>query len=186
MDFMAHVILITGAARSGKSILAITMGETLGKRRVFVATCVPFDEELTKRIERHKRERKGRNWDTFEEPTEVTAALLRTSAYDVRVVDCLTLWVNNLIYQEELTATSVDEDFISQRCQELLEVCANLSGTVILVTNEVGSGIIPDNPLARRFRDLLGLLNRLVAQQANQVIMTICGLPLHLKKGPEP
>lgn len=180
---MAHLLLITGGARSGKSTLAITMGETFGNRKIFVATCPPIDEELVLRIERHKKERAHRNWDTIEEPTEIAATLGRTSGYDVRVVDCLTLWVNNLMYHGNLKAKTVDEESISTSCSELVQICAGLSGTVIFVTNEVGSGIVPDNPSARRFQDLLGLCNRIMAKHADEVILTVCGLPLHLKKG---
>jgi len=182
---MAHLVLITGGARSGKSKLAITMGESFGNRKIFVATCPVVDEEMALRIERHRKERGRGNWETIEESTDIVAALRRTSAYDVRVVDCLTLWVNNLMYKGDAEGVSVTEESMSACCAELMEACADLGGTVIFVTNEVGSAIVPENPLARSFRDLVGLCNRLIAEHADQVILTVCGLPLYLKKGCE-
>ncbi len=183
-DSMANVILITGGARSGKSRTAPAVGERLGGRRLFVATCpIMDDEEMIRRIERHKEERAQREWDAVEEPSEIAAALRRSSAYDVRVVDCMTMWVNNLMYEGERRGLHVDEDFISTRCAELREACMALNGTVIFVTNEVGWAIVPENSLARRFRDLVGHCNRLVAENAEEVILTVCGLPLFVKNG---
>ncbi|MGC8908131.1 MAG: bifunctional adenosylcobinamide kinase/adenosylcobinamide-phosphate guanylyltransferase [Desulfomonilaceae bacterium] len=181
---MANLILITGAARSGKSRTALEVGERIGGRKLFVATCpLMDDEEMMRRIQRHKEERSQRDWDTVEEPSDIAAALRSSSAYDVRVVDCVTLWVNNLMYDAELNGRQVDEDIISARCAELLDACKALNGSVIFVTNEVGWAIVPENALARRFRDLVGHCNRLIAEKADRVILTVCGLPLFLKNG---
>lgn len=180
---MASLVLITGGARSGKSRMAINMGERLGSRRIFVATCPFVDNEIIRRIKRHKEERAQGGWDTIEEPRDIEAALSQTFAHDVRVVDCLTLWVNNLMYYGESKGDNLDEEFLSVRIGKLLQVCTELSGTVIFVTNEVGSGIVPENHLARCFRDLIGCCSRLIAEKADQVILTVCGLPVYLKKG---
>jgi adenosylcobinamide kinase/adenosylcobinamide-phosphate guanylyltransferase len=181
---MANLILITGGARSGKSRTALEAGERIGGRKLFVATCpLMDDEEMMRRIQRHKKERQQRDWDTVEEPYHIAAALRSSSAYDVRLVDCVTMWVNNLMYNAGRQGRQLDEEFISERCAEILEASSRLNGTVIFVTNEVGWGIVPENELARRFRDLVGHCNRLIAERADKVILTVCGLPLFLKNG---
>ena len=177
---MARVILITGGSRSGKSRQAQGIAEEEGNRKVFVATCPRVDAEMAARIERHREERAGKGWETVEETVDLVGVLARIAG-DAVLVDCLTLWINNLLFAGEPSAELVDEDWVEARCGELLEVCRGRQGTVVFVTNEVGLGIVPDNPLARRYRDLVGRCNQVMARGADRVIFMVSGLPLILK-----
>lgn len=174
---MANVVLITGGSRSGKSSYALQLGEELPGPRAFIATCPPIDEEMAERIRKH-REARGDSWHTIEEPLNLADGI-RMLGHRVILVDCLSLWVNNLMYESR---HPLDEEEIAQKCRELLEACDKLDGTVIFVTNEVGMGIVPENPMARRFRDLMGRCNQIVASEADEVILMACGLPVYLKR----
>ena len=178
---MARTILITGGSRSGKSAYAQKLAESLPGRRVFVATCPPVDEEMRQRIARHRRERQARHWDTIEETVDLAEALRGTSAYDVVLVDCLTLWINNLMYEAEHEGGQIEEDAVARRGAGVLEACQALAGTVVFVTNEVGMGIVPENAATRRYRDLVGRCNQVIATGADAVRLITCGMPLELK-----
>ena len=102
----------------------------------------------------------------------------------MRLIDCLTLWINNLLYQAEGQAQEVTEDDIARLCADVLSVCAELPGDVIFIANEVGMGIVPDNSLSRRYRDLAGRCNQIMAAGADRVILMVCGLPLEIKNSP--
>jgi adenosylcobinamide kinase/adenosylcobinamide-phosphate guanylyltransferase len=180
---MAHVILITGGARSGKSEYARQIAEAMAGPRVFVATCTALDAEMAERIKKHQEARSGGAWRTVEEPLDLAGALRRADGYRVLLVDCLTLWINNLMYAAQQLGQSATEEDIEQKCREVLQVCSDLDATVIFVTNEVGMGIVPDNPLSRLYRDRVGRCNQIVAEAADEVILVSCGLPLPLKKG---
>jgi adenosylcobinamide kinase / adenosylcobinamide-phosphate guanylyltransferase len=179
---VAHIVLVTGGARSGKSRHAQGLGEALPGPRLFVATMPALDEETARRIERHQRERAEGGWETVEEPVDLAGVLSRSAEYGVRLVECLTLWVNNLMYQAEQAGRPLDEDEVAQRCEELIEACRDLPGTVLLVTNEVGFGIVPENALARQFRDLVGRCNQTLARAADEVRLVVCGYPLRVKE----
>ena len=179
---MARVILITGGCRSGKSRHAMTLAESLGGRRAYVATCpVMEDAEMGERIARHQRERAHRGWETIEEAAELAGALREARGFEVVLVDCVTLWVNNLMYGAEERGEGFDEDAMERRCEEVLGASREREGTVIFVTNEVGMGIVPENALARRFRDLVGRCNQVIAAGADAVTLVSCGIPLQLK-----
>jgi adenosylcobinamide kinase/adenosylcobinamide-phosphate guanylyltransferase len=182
---VAKVVLITGGARSGKSTYGQHLAEAYVGPRLFIATAVSFDEEMQERIERHRRSRERSSWTTVEEPIDLAGAIERAAGFSVVVVDCLTLWVNNLLWDagsgSAETGGGLTEDGIVTRCEELLAACRQREGTVIFVTNEVGLGIIPDNPAARLYRDLLGRCNQAVAAQADTVLFMVSGLPLELK-----
>ncbi len=173
---MAEVILVTGGARSGKSTYALSLAEPF-RKRVFVATAEAFDSEMQDRILLHRAER-GPDWETIEAPLELGVALRENGAHgSVIVVDCLTVWLGNVMYHR---AEGFDE---TQICHELLDSLDQSKATrIVLVTNEVGMGIVPDNPLARRFRDVAGRLNQRIAQRAEQVVLVVCGQPLVIKK----
>lgn len=177
---MARVILVTGGSRSGKSRQAQTIAEEEGNDKVFVATCPQVDAEMAARIQRHQDERSGKGWETVEETVDLAGVLARTGG-DVVLVDCLTLWVNNLLIAGDQPEERIDENWVEARCGELLDTCRERPGTVVFVTNEVGLGIVPENPLARRFRDLVGRCNQVVARRADRVIFMVSGLPLMLK-----
>jgi adenosylcobinamide kinase/adenosylcobinamide-phosphate guanylyltransferase len=177
---MATIHLITGGSRSGKSRRALELGQGLGTRRTFVATCPPIDAEMVARIERHRAERRGAGWQTVEEPYDLAAAIAAADG-DVVLVDCLTLWVSNLLLRSDSEAAAFGEDRMVSRCEEVLAACAERGGDVLFVTNEVGLGGVPDNELARRFRDLAGRCNQTVAAAAERVTLMVSGLPLELK-----
>ncbi|MBU0675517.1 MAG: bifunctional adenosylcobinamide kinase/adenosylcobinamide-phosphate guanylyltransferase [Proteobacteria bacterium] len=177
---MAEIILITGGARSGKSRFAQELAESLGKRCLFVATCPVTDEEMSRRIARHRDERRGRGWETVEEPLELAAMVEGSSEYDVVLIDCLTLWINNLLFKSD--PAELTEDEITEYAGQLVAACGKRSGTVILVTNEVGLGIVPENPLARLFRDLVGRCNQQTAQGADRVYLITCGIAQSIKE----
>ena len=179
---MARIILVTGGSRSGKSAYAQKVAQDLGGPKAFVATCPVLDEEMRQRIRKHQEARRGKGWRTIEETVDLAGALADAKDYRVILVDCLTLWINNLLYEAEQTDSRIEEADIEERCRGLLDVCAGVTGTVILVTNEVGWGIVPENALTRRFRDLAGRCNQTVAAAADEVILVVCGIPLFLKK----
>ena len=165
-------ILLLGGARSGKSQRALTLAEALSEKRIFIATAEALDDEMTDRIARHIAER-GAGWQTVEAPLDLGAALSHHAGPDhVCVIDCLTLWLSNLMHHQrdvEMETRSL--------CSALLE----LSGPVILVSNEVGLGLVPETPLGRAFRDAQGRLNQAVAQACSKVEFIAAGLPLKLK-----
>ncbi len=183
---MSRLLLVTGGCRSGKSAYALKRAEAAGTRRLFLATCPVTDAEMTARIERHRRERTGRGWETREEQTDPGAVVRAAADFDVVLLDCLGLWVNNLLFAAG--ETWPEEDEIVARCSALAEACSDHPGTVVVVTNEVGMSIVPENALARRYRDLLGRANQVVADRAEEVVLLCCGQPLVLKawwKGPD-
>jgi len=179
---MAKIILITGGARSGKSSHALNLAESLSSKRLFVATCPKIDVEMAERVERHQQERKGRGWVTIECEKDLTDVFdQKSKGFDVVLVDCITLWVNNLLFSESAEEV-IDDRTIALFCNEWLEAARKCTATVLCVTNEVGLGIVPDNALARRYRDLVGTCNQLIGRKANDVILVSCGIPLYLKK----
>ncbi len=183
---MARIILVTGGCRSGKSTHAQALAEALPGRRAYVATCPVFDDELRERVRRHREHRRDKGWETIEEQLDLVGVLAAAADYDVLLVDCLTLWVSNMLMgaAHDGAADSgplLDEAQIAERCREFLVACRQREGTVIFVTNEVGMSIVPENALARRFRDLMGRCNQVVAAEADEVVLLTCGIPLTLK-----
>jgi len=148
----------------------------MGARPVYVATAEAKDEEMAQRIAEH-RKRRGDQWRTIEEPLELAEALLaERGKTDCVLVDCLTLWISNLLVRH-------DEKYASEKVEELIEQLPRLNFHLIFVTNEVGWGIVPDNPLARQFRDLAGWTNQRMAAAANEVILMVAGIPIIAKQG---
>ncbi len=167
--------LVLGGARSGKSAFAQGAAEALavesGGRLVMVATAQAFDSEMAERIDRHRQDR-GPAWTTLEAPLDLAGALGGLGAGDVVVVDCLTLWLSNLMLDERDVAAAV---------AQLVVGVKRFEGRLWLVSNEVGFGIVPDNALARRFRDEAGRLHQALAQAADAVTLVVAGLTLRLK-----
>jgi len=179
---MAKIVLVTGGSRSGKSSFARRLAESTGGPRAFVATCPKgLDREMEQRILRHRRERSRKKWRTIEEPVNLARALAVNRKYNVMLVDCLTLWIHNLMHEAEKKRREITEDDIRKTAIRLLKVCRTRPGMVIFVTNEVGLGIVPANALARRFRDLAGRCNQVVAESADMVVLLVSGIPLTLK-----
>jgi adenosylcobinamide kinase/adenosylcobinamide-phosphate guanylyltransferase len=173
-----RLIVVGGGVRSGKSAFALDLARGLGSRRAFVATAQAFDREMRERIERHVSERGG-EFETYEEPRELSALLERLQA-DVVVVDCLTLWLSNLLLREpQPTAGAIEREI-----DALADALSRRTGHVILVTNEVGMGVVPESALGRSFRDLAGRTHQRVCANADQIYFAALGCMLRLR--PEP
>jgi adenosylcobinamide kinase / adenosylcobinamide-phosphate guanylyltransferase len=179
---MAKIVLVTGGSRSGKSAYAQKMAELLSGSRAFIATCPVLDEEMHERIRKHQEARRGKGWDTIEEPLDICGAVDKAHQYSILVVDCLTLWINNLLYEAEKTGREISESEISRECQTLIAACEKHPGTIIFVTNEIGMGIIPENPLSRLYRDLVGRCNQIIAGASASTVLLVSGQPLEIKK----
>jgi adenosylcobinamide kinase / adenosylcobinamide-phosphate guanylyltransferase len=178
---MAEIILITGGSRSGKSAFAEKTAEALPGPRVYIATCPVIDPETGERIRKHREARRGKGWETIEETIDLAGVIRRTGAYRVLLVDCLTLWINNLLYEAGKRGEIFTEEAAVGRCRELTDSCRAFGGTVIFVTNELGMGIVPNNETARRFRDIAGRCNQEMAAAADTVTLVVSGIPLNLK-----
>jgi adenosylcobinamide kinase/adenosylcobinamide-phosphate guanylyltransferase len=176
-----YLQLILGGARSGKSHYALNQGnEASFEPKIFVATASAQDEEMAQRIERHRGQR-GPQWQTMEEPYHLAQALEKCaqSPKGLVVLDCSTLWISNLlcgIGGKSLTAPEIEILF-----ENFFQTLPNLSGTLRIVSNEVGMGIVPEHPLGRQFRDLQGRFNQTAASLADQVILLVAGLPQKIK-----
>lgn len=172
------VTLVLGGARSGKSRYAQALASGF-TRVVYIATAVAGDLEMSEKIRRHQEER-PRSWHTIEEPLNLGASLkTHASLADCVLVDCLTVFSSNL-----LEALAEDVNGVERRVKELLEALSSSVVPIILVSNEVGSGVVPAYPLGRRYRDLLGEINQKVASLADRVVLMVAGLPLTLKDHP--
>jgi adenosylcobinamide kinase/adenosylcobinamide-phosphate guanylyltransferase len=170
-------VLIGGGVRCGKSAFALRRARELGERRVLVATAEALDEEMRERVVRHRAER-GDAFRTLEEPIELASAIAGLRDIDVAVVDCLTIWLSNLLLRGDGPVA------ILARIDELGRVLDDAPCHVVLVTNEVGFGIVPDNALARSFRDLAGAAHQRLAARCDEVYLGALGMILRLR--PEP
>jgi adenosylcobinamide kinase/adenosylcobinamide-phosphate guanylyltransferase len=161
---------VIGGSRSGKSSFALEHASAVQGSKAFIATAQAFDDEMKERIGRHKLERPA-DWKTFEEPISI-ADLINNNAHDVVLIDCLTLWLSNLIMN--------DAD-IEAEIESLISAASGCKSSLFIVSNEVGMGIVPENAVARKFRDYAGLLNRRVAEIADEVYLVTAGIPLKIK-----
>jgi adenosylcobinamide kinase / adenosylcobinamide-phosphate guanylyltransferase len=174
---MIHLVL--GGARSGKSRHAEHLARAHQGRKIYVATAEAFDDEMRERIAFHIAQREGQGWETVEAPLDPAAAL---AGKGLILVDCITVWINNLMHHEKP---------VRERVFDFIEKARAFKGTLIVVSNEVGLGVVPDNQLGRRFRDVAGWANQEIAKAADDVTFMAAGLPLALKKarrkpGPKP
>jgi len=176
------LIFIIGGARSGKSNFAEKMAIGFSKSVAYLATAQPLDEEMTFRIKKHKEKRLN-TWKTYEEPIEVRELVNRLGLKkEVILIDCLTLLTSNLLLRKEDKV----EDFkwqeeILLEIKKLAEVSYKVPAQVIIVSNEVGMGLVPDNPLGRVYRDILGRANSIIADKADEVFMMVSGIPLKIR-----
>lgn len=168
---MGKSILITGGARSGKSRLAEDWVARQGGPPIYIATAEAHDAEMTARIAAHQA-RRSADWTTVQEPLDLVAGLTRTDGDGPRLVDCLTLWVSNMMHAEVNWKVEA---------QALAEAIATQTAPVTFVTNEVGGGIVPDNALARAFRDAAGEVNQTIAAAVDEVYLAVAGYPLQVK-----
>jgi len=180
---MTKIVLVTGGCRSGKSAYAQQVAESLPPGRLYVATAPVTDNEMRDRIEQHRRARRDRGWaETIEEQLDLAGVFQRHGQNNVLLVDCVTLWINNLLYDAQRRSRPFAEADVAEQCGRMLDAARTCGGTVIFVTNEVGLGIVPENALARRYRDLVGRANQLIAAAADTVTLVCCGIPLHVKE----
>jgi adenosylcobinamide kinase/adenosylcobinamide-phosphate guanylyltransferase len=194
---LAKIIFIIGGARSGKSSFTLKEASIIKGKKAFIATAQAFDSEMKERIERHKKERWD-DWDTFEEPVNITDVLLDIkNKYSVIVLDCLTLWLSNILHraprkasQRGRQSTEHRTQMIENNIQEFINELKTLKDSsrithyalrLFVVSNEVGMGIVPDNKMARSFRDLVGYLNQKVAEVADEVYLLTAGIPIKIK-----
>jgi adenosylcobinamide kinase/adenosylcobinamide-phosphate guanylyltransferase len=174
----ARLVLIGGGVRSGKSAFALVRARELGTRRAFIATAIAFDDEMRERAERHREERADA-FTTFEAPRDLVAALHEASAdHDVIVIDCLTLWLSNLLLD------GLDLAAIERHVRTLRAAIATTRVPVIIVTNEVGMGIVPDSKLGRVFRDVAGGAHRTLSADCDELYFALMGQLLRLKPAP--
>lgn len=173
---MKKIVFVIGGCRSGKSGHAQQLAEGIqNKKRMFIATCIPCDEEMRERVRKHQEARDS-TWITVDAPILLPDMLGKYGKEEnVVLADCLTLWISNLLMYPDIAQE------IDQRVDRLIHALENVNGTVILVSNEVGAGIVPENRLARQFRDIVGILNRKTAAVADEVIWMVAGIPVKIK-----
>lgn len=174
---MSNTIFVIGGCRSGKSRYALqTAQKFAGHKKIFLATCIPDDDEMKQRVARHQDER-GSDWETAEVPIDLPDAIhAQSQTADILLVDCLTLWISNLIMKYQ------DAAKVETHIHSLKEALAKSHCPVVLVSNEVGTGIVPQNKLARLFRDLVGSANQIAAECADRVVWMVAGIPVTIKK----
>lgn len=188
----ANLIVVTGAARSGKSQFAEELVAKLDKPVAYLATAQALDPEMVERIARHQ-ERRPEAWTTFEEPLDLAEVIMANSPkYPVWLLDCVTLYLSNLLFQEPATKhflenpgtsflTQEVEGHILTKVQELLDKLKQVEITLVAVTNEIGWGLVPLDPLSRVYRDIVGKVNQLLAREATEVYLVTVGIPTKLK-----
>ncbi|MEI6033222.1 MAG: bifunctional adenosylcobinamide kinase/adenosylcobinamide-phosphate guanylyltransferase [Verrucomicrobiae bacterium] len=178
---MSKLVLVSGGSRSGKSAFAQRLAEGWAGPRAFVATCPVIDPEMSERVRCHQLARSSSDWRTIEEPIDLAAAILGAHAEPVVLIDCLTLWVNNLLHAAGQKEETIAESEISRLLEPVVQAAHNHGGRIVFVTNEVGMGLVPETPLGRRFRDLAGRANQIVADESDEVFLVVCGQPLLIK-----
>lgn len=171
-----QLILVLGGARAGKSSFALQLAADREGDVCFIATAQALDEDMATRIARHRSER-PLHWTTIEEPYELDEAVRESEGAEVVIVDCLTLLVSNWLLRDE----SQCEQKLNELAENSISVAKSRNQVLICVSNEVGLGLVPDTPLGRRYRDLLGRVNQQCAQAADEVYLLVAGLPLRLK-----
>ncbi|HMF44481.1 MAG TPA: bifunctional adenosylcobinamide kinase/adenosylcobinamide-phosphate guanylyltransferase [Polyangia bacterium] len=172
-----RLILIGGGARSGKSRFALARAGALGARPLFIATAERSDDEMRDRIAHHRAER-GDRFETLEEPRALPEAVAGDTGHDVVIIDCLTIWISNLL------VGGAPAETVQARLGDLLAVLARRRAHVVIVSNEVGMGLVPETPLGRLFRDLTGQAHQRIAAVADEIYLAAMGVVLRLRPGP--
>ncbi|HKL41139.1 MAG TPA: bifunctional adenosylcobinamide kinase/adenosylcobinamide-phosphate guanylyltransferase [Clostridia bacterium] len=185
---MSKIITVTGGARSGKS----SFGEALLKKSTgkkgYIATATPFDDGMRERIKKHKNSR-PKNWETFELPYEISSHIKEISVKcDIVILDCITVFSSNILFEKEYDWEKISyekisllEEKIIEEIQQIVKIAKESDLALVIITNEVGSGIVPGNRLSRVYRDIAGRINQKLSQLSDEVYVTISGIPLKLK-----
>lgn len=173
------IVFVTGGAKSGKSSFALNEVSGIEGKKAFIATAEALDEEMEKRIQRHKVER-GNEWDTHEEPLEVSRVIGDLQGkYSAVILDCLTLWLSNAMIRTERVEERVRE--LIKALKQMKDSHGSGQSVLYIISNEVGMGIVPENPMAREFRDLAGGLNQKIAKIADEAYLVVAGIPIKIK-----
>ena len=180
---MGKIILVTGGARSGKSKFAEQLALKLGDNHAaYIATAQIFDDEMAYRVKLHKQ-RRGKNWLTFESPFNADKSItFAAKSFNVILFDCVTIYLSNFLCNENLDDDEKIFEHFELLMKNLIDAAKNSNATVIFVSNEVGAGIVPENKLARKFRDIAGIANQMIAAESEKVFLTVAGLAIDLKK----
>lgn len=186
---MGKIILVTGGARSGKSSYAENIAKNIGEKILYIATSIPFDEEMKHRVEKHKESR-PKMWDTYEGYRNLYRVVRENNnLYNAMLLDCVTIMTSNFMFDyigdkieetDNITLDKVEKKIIIN-FEKLLNEVNKGNSTMILVTNELGYGIVPENKLARVYRDIVGKVNQYIASRANEVYLVVCGIPMKIK-----
>lgn len=184
---MGKIILVSGATRSGKSSFAESQAHNLDKPVAYLATAEALDEEMINRVKHHQKSRNP-DWTTFEEPYAIEAVIKDNHQnYPVWVLDCITLYVSNLLFSQlgkvegdNLVADDVN-DYILQKIDNLISVLKEANIDIFLVTNEIGWGLVPPDPVSRLYRDIAGRVNQKLAEAADEVFVVMLGIPVRIK-----
>ena len=186
---MAKIILITGGAKSGKSNYALSLGKDISEK-YFLATAVPIDEEMKDRINRHKIER-GNLYKTLEEPYNLPETIIHLEKELISsnncfiILDCITVWLGNLFHKYSVSPEK-DNDIINDKIEifinSLKRFKKNVKGSLIIISNEIGCGIVPGDEISRRFRDIAGILNQKLGEVSNEVVLCVSGIPVKIKE----
>jgi adenosylcobinamide kinase/adenosylcobinamide-phosphate guanylyltransferase len=185
---ISKLIFITGGARSGKSACALKVAGSISGKKAYLATAQSLDKEMDDRIKKHRRDRDD-SWTTIEEPLDISDIIKKNTKYNVILLDCLTIWISNLMHKkangklEEASIADVKtiSKAVYREVDNLINVCRVSNANFIVVSNEVGLGIVPDNPLARWFRDIAGLANQKMAEAADEVHFVVSGITTRIK-----
>ena len=171
---MKKIIFISGSVRSGKSGFAVSRAKKFKTPVVFIATCRPLDDEMKERVHKHKQNR-PKTWKTIEEDMDIAAVIRRLKEKDTAILDCLTLWISNLLL------AGLNEKEISRRIKDFIAALKQTPASVVIVSNEVGWGIVPDNRLSRIFRDIIGTLHQRIAAVSDEVHLMVAGIAMKIK-----
>ena len=172
---MAELIFITGGCKSGKSKFAVELAKKTGGKVLFIATCIPKDKEMKERVRIHKLNR-PKNWDTVEEEKDLVSLIKNVKGkYKCILIDCLTILISNLLLNKK------NKKYIEKEMEELARISRETNSRVIVISNEVGSGIVPGNKIAREFRDIAGIVNQKLASFADEVYLVVSGIPVKIK-----
>jgi adenosylcobinamide kinase / adenosylcobinamide-phosphate guanylyltransferase len=180
---MGKIVLVVGGARSGKSSFAERYVASKGKKIAYIATAQVYDEEMEYRVKLHKTRRPSA-WKTYESPYRAERAIVEAAKeHDMILFDCITLYLSNLLCKENAAIDlAKDSKEVFAAFQQIVQAAKDANCTIVFVSNEVGAGIVPENALAREYRDLAGLVNQMIAREAEDVFLVTCGIPVNIKK----